>query len=228
MFRSTLVLLLSLSAAARGATPAQAQTRGFVGGGAFVSPWRPADVPGSPSLSYENESPDPFVLGVAAEAGVGLGPRLQLAVEVGLPARGEIAQTHFYFNPFKKDIRFRETTVFGVARIGLAPGTAVGVDVVGGGGLVRQSSLERVAEGRFGTSGYSFGTFGPEHEVTRLTWGAVGGLDVPIGLGPRASLVPQARVFYVDRGDIAELPGFPAFGLPDVTIRVGLNLRLHF
>lgn len=227
MPRPSPVVTVALALLLTGAS-AFAQTAGIVGGAVFVSPWRPGNVEGSASLSYENDSPDSVVFGVAADAGVQLGPRLQLAVEAAIPARGEIAQTHFYFNPFTKDIRFRETTVFGLARVALTPAGAVGVELVAGGGLVRQSSVERVADGRFGSTGYTFGGFGAEQEVTRTTWGVAGGLDLPFAVGARASIVPQARVIYVDRGDITQLPGFPALGLPDVTIRIGAGLRLRF
>lgn len=210
------------------AAPLHAQPGGYAGVGGFVSPWLAADLSGgSPSLSYENEATDRLVAGLSAEVGFSPVPRVHVGIEAGLPTRGGIAQTHFYFNPFKKDVRYRDTTFFGVVRVGLAAG-AVGLDLVAGGGLIHQSSVERTAQGRLSGNGYVFDAFGPEQEVTRWSKGIMGGLDLPLRLGPSANLVPHVRVLYVDRGDVAELPLFPTFGLHDVQVRAGIGLRLAF
>ena len=227
--RGLAVSAILLTAMLVGPAGAAAQdSNGYVGGGVFFGPWQPDDVTGSPSLSYGNTAGDAStVIGAAVEAGVALGRNFGLGVEVGFPARRDIFQEHFYFNPFKRESRYRDTTLFGVARVRVG-GPAVSAELVAGGGLVHQSSLERTALGRFGTTGYTFGPFGDELDVTRWTWGATGGLDLPVRVGSRLSLVPQLRVLVIDRGDITGALPFPTFGLPKVTYRGGLALRATF
>ncbi|MGE0362426.1 MAG: hypothetical protein AB7H93_15660 [Vicinamibacterales bacterium] len=210
-------------------SPASAQDlSGYLTASLFVSPWSPQDVSGSPSLSYDNEGrTNRFLPGATIEAGVHLGPRIGVGVEVALAPRRAIDQTHFYFNPFMKEARYRDTTIFVVARLRVGSDRA-GVDLVGGGGLVRQSSLERTAPGRFGVDGYTFGALGPEVEVSRWGRGGMGGIDFSTQVSPRVSIGPQFRVVYADRGDIATVPEFQSFGIPKVTYRIGLAIRAQF
>jgi hypothetical protein len=202
--------------------------QGYVGAGVFLGPWNPEDISfGSPSLSYQNDRGDDLlVLGGTFEAGIRL-RRVGLGIEVGVPVRRTVDQLFFYFTPYRKEIGYRESTFFTVARY-VTGSDAVGAEFVAGAGLVHQHSVERVAPGRLESSGYTFGAFGPEATVTRWGPGATAGLDLPIRLSPAVALVPQGRVVYVNRGDVAELPNFSSFGLPKTSWRVGLTLRAQF
>ena len=122
---------------------------GYLGGGVFLGAWQPDDVGGSPSLSFDNTSDDSTLVGAILEAGVALGRQVTLGAEVGFPPRRDVSQVHFYSNPFRKEVRYRDTTLFGVARVRVGQ-AAVSAELVAGGGLVHQSSLERTAQGQFG------------------------------------------------------------------------------
>ncbi|MGD9903132.1 MAG: hypothetical protein AB7U83_06650 [Vicinamibacterales bacterium] len=208
------------------ARPADAQNvSAYVAGSLFLSPWSPREVSGSPSLSYDNAGRgDRFLPGGTVEVGLSLQRRFDLGVEVALAPRRTIDQAHFYFNPFEKDARYRDTTIFATARARAGRASAA-VALVAGAGLVHQSALERTAPGRFGVTGYTFGPFGPDVAVSRWGRGAMAGIDVSTRVSPRVSIGPQFRLLYTDRGDIAAIPDFRSFGIPKVTYRIGLMIR---
>lgn len=220
----TLSLLLALVVA--GLVPASAQdVSGYVGASLFISPWSPEKVSGSPSLSFDNTGrTDRWLPGGTVEAGIGLGRRLDLGVEIALAPRRTIDQSHFYFNPFQKEARYRDTALFATAKLRAERGRGA-VAVVVGAGLVHQSTLERRAEGRLGSTGYTFGAFGPEVAVARWGPGVMAGIDFSTRLSSRISVGPQLRVFGTDRGDLARIPEFQSLGIPKVAYRVGVAVR---
>ena len=123
------------------------------------------------------------------------------------------------------EIRYREAPVFGVIRLH-PTGRPTGVSLVAGAGAVRQDGVKRrrPAIGFTGT----YGPFGPEVNTTRWTWAATAGVDAALPLGPRVSLVPQARALFVERGETYEAAEFADLGLPAFSYRLALTLRTHF
>lgn len=203
------------------------QARGYVGGGLAIWPWQAKSISSGASLSFGNTTEDDWVPAAQVEAGAFLGRYLGVGVEAAWPARSDVEQSYGYSISFAylAEIRYREAPVFGVIRVH-PTGRPAGVSLVAGAGAVRQDGIERrrPAIGFTGT----YGPFGPEVHATRWTWGAIGGVDAAIPLGPRVSLVPQARVIFVERGETYEATEFADLGLPAISYRVALTLRATF
>ena len=209
-------------------SPATAQPSGFLSIGGFVQPLSVDDVSGgSASLSFQNESRDSLVLGLSSELGVQVGAHLSIGVELGLPARGQLVLDSFYFGGFREEVRYRDTTVFGLVRL-RPTARSVTPELVVGAGLVHQSAAVRRANRGFTGTGFALGPFFPEHTTSRKAWGLTGGIDLPIRVAARAVVVPQLRVVYTERGDIAVSPGFPRFGISTVAVRAGVAIRATF
>jgi hypothetical protein len=217
---------LSLALLALPRIAAGQDVRGYVGGALTISPWGLKPVRGgTPSLDFDNTSTESTAPGVATEVGWLLNRRVALGAEIGLPFRREVTQTYSYFTPYISVSRYRDLTLFAIARALLNQDGRVGVGLVGGGGSVQQSSLERVAEGHFGS--YTFGPFGLERDVSRWTWGLTGGVDVSLQAARHVSIVPQFRVLAIDRGHVIDGDVF-AFGFSTVVYRYGVSLRAAF
>jgi hypothetical protein len=208
--------------------PARAQeARGYLGGGLAIWPWQPESNSSGASLSFGNTTDDAWVPAAQVEAGAFLGRHFGVGVEAAWPARRDVEQTYSYGfgQRYIAAIRYREAPLFGVIRVH-PTGRPTGVSFVAGAGAVRQDGIERrrPAIGFTGT----YGPFGPEVQATRWTWGATAGVDAAIPLGPRVSLVPQARAVFVERGETFEATEFADLGLPALSYRLALTLRATF
>jgi hypothetical protein len=208
--------------------PGRAQeARGYLGGGLGVWPWQPESISSGASLSFGNTSDDAWAPAAQVEAGAFLGRYFGVGVEAAWPARRDVEQTYSYSfgQPYLAEIRYREAPLFGVIRVH-PTGRPPGLSLVAGAGAVRQDGIERrrPAIGFTGT----YGPFGPEVQSTRWTWGVTAGIDAAIPLGPRLSVVPQARAVYVERGETFEATEFADLGFPAISYRVAITLRALF
>ena len=124
--------------------------RGYAGGAFTIAPGDPHPLNGgSPSTIYDNTSPDSTTRGLSVELGWTARPQVSLGVEIGVPFERSLTQTFGYFTPFIKQSRYRDLTVFGVARREFLATGKVHLGLMGGAGLVQQRSQE--ASGPRGT-----------------------------------------------------------------------------
>jgi hypothetical protein len=204
--------------------------RGFIGGALTRSSWRVEPVNGgSPSQYYDNTSTDDsLAFGVTVDGAWSLTPRFAIGAELGVPARREVTQTFSYFNAFIRKSQYRDLTLFAIARGRIQAPHRIGVEVLGGGGGVQQSSAAQVSESMAG----AFSPLGPFMDVptmSRWTWGFTGGVDVSVGVARHISIVPQVRVLVINRGNIENgVEYFSSFGLAKTVYRYGLGLRAAF
>ena len=100
------------------------------------------------------------------------------------------------------------------------------MNVVGGGGLVRESSRDRIS--LLNMQSDTYGPFSEETESTRLTIGVAGGADLATQILPHVSVVPHFRLLVIDRGEPSN-GGFSGnLGLPTVVYRAGVGIRATF
>ncbi|MFN7983373.1 MAG: hypothetical protein U0Q11_16115 [Vicinamibacterales bacterium] len=200
----------------------------YAGGGVLVGHLSPRAVnDGTPSTTYVNTSDSTTVTGLVGEVGWFVRPRVTLGVEIGVPARLTITQDYSYFSPYIRESRYRELTMFGVIGHPVAEATRATLVLVGGGGVVLASALERVATGRFGTN--QFDPFSSETARTRLSFGATGGGELDVHVTRRLDVVTQARVLVVPHGQLLDSGNpFATLGLRSMTLRAHLGLRTTF
>ena len=222
----TTALLLTLLG---GPGTAIAQSSGAYLGGAFtVAPWRPQPVSGgSPSTTYANTSTETLALGAIGEAGWYFNASAGVGVEIGLPLqRRSLTQPFGYFTPYLRETQYREQTIMGVLRARMTAGRAR-VALVAGGGFVRGSSLDRYARGTFGSP--EPGPFGERSEERHTTMALTVGTDVEMGATQTLMIVPQFRLFIVDRGNVRDSePAFADLGLATILYRAGIGVRVVF
>ena len=170
-----------------------------------------------------------MVRGVVGEAGWILGPSRSIGVEVAVPSRRiDIAQKYHYpfGGPYQREARYREQTFLGVFRAQVKAWHGVRVHVVGGGGFVRESSLDRIS--LLNMVSDTYGPFSEETESTRLAVAVAGGADLAIQIIPHVSVVPHVRLLLIDRGEPSD-GGFSGnLGLPAVVYRAGAGIRATF
>jgi hypothetical protein len=222
------VIALTVVAAGLVIPPAAAaqDARGYVGGGAAITPWSPESNSSGASLSFDNTSDDNWAPAVQLEAGVFVSRHVGLGLEFALPARRAVDQTYGYaLLGYRAEIRYREAPLFAVLRLH-PTGRPPGLSFVAGAGMVHQDGFERRAS-RIGLT-TAYGPFGPETRTSRRTWGATAGLDAVLPLGSRVRLVPQIRAVYVERGETFEADEFADLGVRAVSYRLALTLRAHF
>ena len=210
-----------------GSSAAAAQERStYVGGAFMVQPFAANNVDGgSASSTYSNAATETHLVGVVAEVGAFFSRRGSIGVEIGLPFhRNEIAQQYGY-RPYERISRYREETVFVVLRGQVADERRVGVTVVGGGGWVLGSSLDRYA--RYPPGSNVPGPFEPEREESHVALGLTFGADLAVKATPRVSIVPQFRLLVTPRGDPKEL-NFANLGLRALAYRIGVGIQATF
>jgi hypothetical protein len=204
--------------------------RVYVGGAFTISSWSIQNVSaGTPNLTFTNTGDNSPAAGIVGEAGLFVSPRVAIGVEIGQAFRKGLTQTHGYINPYVLESQYRDLTLFGVVRYQLNMGR-VRAALVGGAGPVQESSLERAASGRYGSTLATvvYDPFGPETEVTNWTFGATFGADIIIKATRHLSVVPQVRVLTIPRGDFEGGPASVSFGLSAVVYRAGIGVRVAF
>lgn len=184
---------------------------------------------GSPSTTYDNASSETWARGVTGEAGWFFKKSLAIGVEFTAPfARNELTSVRTYLvAPRSLTSRYREQTLFAVLGWHVGTPTRIRTVIVGGGGVVLGSSLERLAQHQGASSASVFGPYGDETSVSGGMLGATGGADVTIAMSRHLSVAPQVRVLTVMRGRISDSL-FGDLGLPKVAYRIGLGVRANF
>lgn len=218
------IFLVALVAAPSAAAAQERST--YVGVAFMVQPFAANHVDGgSASSTYSNVTTKTHVVGAVAEVGAFFSRRGSIGVEIGLPFhRSEIAQ-HYGYRPYDRISRYREETVFVVLRGQVADERRVGVTMVGGGGWVLGSSVDRYA--RYPPGSSVPGPLQPETKESHATLGLTFGADLAIKATPSVSVVPQFRLLVTPRGDPKEL-NFANLGLRAVAYRVGVGIQATF
>ena len=223
------VIVVGLLNCVANATAQEART--YVGGGFIVVPWGGAHSvnAGTPSTTYTNTGPEAVNVGFLAEAGWFVNRTLAVGLEVGFPfQRNPVTQEYGYFNPFRRIGRYREITVFGVARARTPPVGRVRLAAVGGGGLVLGDLLKRAALGSFSRPGV-FEPFGEEERKTLSGLAATFGGDLEAEVTSHIQIVPQFRLSVVDRGSlIGRNSEMAALGFNRLVYRSAVAVRAIF
>jgi len=205
------------------------ERRAYIGGAFTMASWKPHSVNGgSPSTDTNNTSTDTTATGVVGEVGWFFNRSGSVGVEIGVPfGRATETSTASYFQSYLSVSRYREQTIFGVLS-GQTPATGrVRLALVGGGGVVRGSSLYRSASGKLGTT--DFGPLSAEQEGTHTFLGFTGGADLSIEATSHISIVPQFHILVIRRGPIVNTRNPLAdLGLPSVVYRMGIGIRAAF
>ena len=223
-------IFIATFAVAMTATSVWAQeTGGFVAAAFIASPWTVNSVSGgSPSTTYANATVESSVVGAGADVGWRVTRQRSLAVEIDIPSRRDLSQTFEYdFGPYQLESRYRDLTILGVLRQRLLLDARAHIELVGGFGINRGSSLQRVATLQF-PSFSTFGPFGAEDEVTHTSIAATAGADFPIDAARHLSVVPQFRVLVLPHGSVRTGGNFASFGLNTMVYRFGVGLRVAF
>jgi hypothetical protein len=188
---------------------------------------------GGPGSTYFNTADDPTVVGVLVEGGSFVSRNIAVGPEIHIPlGRAGVTNTHGYFNPYTRLSQYQELSVLGTFH-GYVPSSArVRAGLLAGAGIVFANSLDRTSTCNFDPS-IPCSPFSPEQEKTRPLLGATVGGDVVIQTTRRLSIVPQFRLFWVNRdqdvtsGSAADHP-FVILGIDRVSYRGGIGLRVTF
>ncbi len=204
------------------------ESSGYVGAAITTSAFASHSVDaGTPSTTYANSTTDTSLTGVAVEAGWFISPRWGVGVEFTQPLRrANLISQYGYFSPSITISRYRESVILGTARVRLAEKGYLRAELVGGAGIVRGSSLQRVSEGRFGSN--TFGPFGDEREVTGQMIGAMLGADLVAAATRHVSVVPQFRMLTIRRGSVISGIPFASFGLNTIVAGGAVGIRVAF
>jgi hypothetical protein len=222
------VILALATVAIFGISTAGAQTeRTYVGATGMLSAQgshRQGTAPSLPTTGAEGTA-----IGVTAEAGALLTPRLALGIEVSLPRRFRSVQEIDHLRVFQYESRHRDTAISGVFRVIAVSGHGMELGIVGGGGYVQESTRQRRRDqaGPLPTFPPVFGPYSQQYSSTRWTAAALVGADVEITISPRVAIVPQMRVHFIRRGDDPSQPGW-ALGLSSIVLRPAIGVRAVF
>jgi hypothetical protein len=214
--------------AALGVATASAQDAGaYAGMGGMLSiqgSHRQGSGPSLPTTGADGTS-----VGVTAEAGAFLTPRVAIGLEVSLPRRFTSVQETQYLRVFQQESRHRDVIVSGLLRAVINPAQRVRLGIVGGGGVVQESTRQRRRdhEGPLPTYPPVFGPYSDEYAFTRWTAAALVGADVEIAIASRVTVVPQLRVHLVRRSSDPSQQGW-ALGLNSVVLRPAIGVRAAF
>jgi hypothetical protein len=167
-------------------------------------------------------------IGVTVEAGGFLTPRVALGVEVSVPDRFTSTQQTDYVRVFQHESRHRDAAISGLVR-GIVGSGRVRLGIVGGGGLVQESTLQRRRDqlGPIPTFPPVFGPYSEEYAFTRWTVAALAGADVEVGITRHVAVVPQVRAHFVRRTNNPSDQGW-ALGLNSFVLRPAVGVRATF
>ena len=181
---------------------------------------------GSPSITYHPSTTDSLLLGFGVEGGVFLSAHLAIGGEVRRPfQRAAISSFNSYFVSQGIQSQYRETSVFGTVRGVWRVGNRGRVGVVGGGGLLIGNSSEVVIT----TTGISPFSTTEQHvrQVTRSFFGTMFGGEFAIVVNRRISIVPDARLYIVKRGEVLKSDNPGAYlGLPINLFQALIGVRI--
>ena len=168
-------------------------------------------------------------IGITAEVGTLLTPRISLGVELGLPRRFTSVQEVDYLRVFQHESRHRDMTISAVVRATATPAHGLQLGIVAGGGFVQESTRQRRRDqlGLLPTFPPVFGPYSDEYSFTRWTVAAVVGADVEVAITSRVAIVPQIRAHVVRRASDTSQQSW-ALGLNSVIWRPAIGLRAAF
>ena len=203
------------------------ESRFYVGGAGLLSTQGSHTQGSSPSLPTTGAGGT--AIGIAVEAGGYLTHRYTLGVEVSVPRSFTSLQETDYLRAFQQESRHRDAAISGVFRAILDPARQVRVVIVGGGGLVRESTRQRRRDqvGLLPTFPPVFGPYSEEDLFTRRTVAAIVGGDMEMAVASHLAIVPQMRAHFIRRSDDPSQPGW-ALGLNSLVIRAGIGMRTAF
>jgi hypothetical protein len=150
-------------------------------------------------------------------------------VEANLPRRFTSIQETDYSRVFQQKSRHRDVTLSGVVRAVLDPSSRVRVDLVAGGSVVNESTLQqrRDQQGPLPTYPPVFGPYSDEYSFARWTLGVLAGADVELSIMPHVALVPQIRAHFIRRSSDPSEQAW-ALGLGTAVLRPALSVRTTF
>jgi hypothetical protein len=209
------------------ATASAQDARAYAGVGGLLSIQGSHRQGSGPSLPTTGA--DGTAVGVTADAGAFLTPRVAIGLEVSLPRRFTAVQETQYMRVFQQESRHRDVIISGLLRAVINPAQRVQLGVVGGGGVVQESTRQRRRdhEGLLPTYPPGFGPYSDEYAFTRWTAAALVGVDLAIAIAPRVAVVPQLRVHFVRRSSEPSQQGW-ALGLSSVVLRPAIGVRAAF
>jgi len=216
--------LLTISADTSAQTPTA-----FVGGGLVLSQWHvDQHYQGSPSITYHPSTTDSRLIGFGAEVGVFLSAHLAIGGEVRWPFQRADITSYWSYYPQAERIQsqYRETSVFGTVRGVWPVGRRGHVGVVGGGGLLIGKSLERIVSTRALSTGATASNE-TERQVSQSFFGTMFGGEFAVAINRRVSIVPDARLYIVNRGDVLKSnnPGV-YLGLPITLFQSQIGVQI--
>src|SRR5688500_16730055 len=225
----TMHVILALAAVVFfGISTAGAQTaRTYVGAAGVLSvqgSHRQGTAPSLPTTGAEGTA-----IGLTAEAGAWLTPRVALGFEVSFPRRFRSVQQIDHLRVFQYESRHRDTAISGLFRAIVVSGHGMQLGIVGGGGYVQESTRQRRRDqaGPLPTVPPVFGPYSKEYSVTRWTAAALVGADMEVAISSRMAIVPQMRVHFIGRSDDPSEPGW-ALGLSSIVLRAAIGVRAVF
>ena len=201
--------------------------RGYVGGSFMVlaqDSHRQGSAPSLPTTGAGGTA-----IGATVEAGGFPRPNVAIGIEVSVPRRFTSVQRTDYLRVFEQESRHRDLMISGVLRVSTDPARSLRLAVVGGGGFVQESTLQRRRDqgGPFPTYPPVFGPYSDEYSFSRWTVAGLAGADVEFALAPRVALVAQLRTHFVRRSSDPSEPGW-ALGLGSVVWRPAIGVRGTF
>ena len=163
--------------------------------------------------------------GIGASFGVELHPSVSLVAEFSFPSRLEVVQDFSHFLVWRDDDRYRDMTLSETVHVRLGSGR-VRPELVGGVSFVDQQLAERRAYGGDQFSNPSpLGPYSAWQYQSSWTLGIVFGGDVPIRVREHFAIVPQFRVYMIQRN--FEF-GSATLGLASTVIRPAIAGRWAF
>ena len=153
---------------------------------------------GVPSSEFDGTGVGGTTIGVGGAAAVHITPYLSVGIEVSLPSRIEVIQNFDHILVWRQDDRYRDAIVSPVVHL-RAGSTRIAPELVAGASFVNEDDLERRADCGSEFSNAPCGAYGQWQSRSLWTLGVVFGADVPIPVTRTFALVPQFRMYLVDR-----------------------------
>jgi hypothetical protein len=166
---------------------------------------------------------------VGVETGALVTRRIAVGLEVSLPRRFTSIQETDYSRAFQQKSRHRDLVLSGVVRTIVGSSSRLRVDLVAGGSVVKESTLQQRRDQQGPLPAYPpvFGPYSDQYSFERWTLGAVAGADVEVAIAPHVALVPQVRAHFIRRTSDPSEQGW-ALGLDTLVLRPALSLRTTF
>lgn len=201
--------------------------RAYVGAAGMLSTQgshRQGSGPSLPTTGAEGSA-----VGATVETGVFLIPRVALGVEASLPRRFTSLQETDYVRVFQQESRHRDLAISGVLRVTTSPARRIRLGIVGGAGLVQESTRQRRRDQAGLLPRYPplFGPYSDEYSFTRWTVAGLAGADVEVAITHGVAVVGQLRSHVIRRSSDPSEPGW-ALGLDRLVLRPAVGLRATF